>query len=198
VKLFCATTNQAKLREFCLAAHRFAPGWLEVEPIAGLSDIAPPSETGSSFEENATEKALYYSFYSPGLLFADDSGIEVRALGGAPGVASARFAGPRADDASNNQLLLEKLQGVTDRTARFVCVIVLAERGRLIDTFRGEIEGQILHEPRGTNGFGYDPLFFYPPLACTLAELTSERKLEVSHRGLALAKMIWRLSACRK
>ena len=119
----------------------------------------------------------------------DDSGLEVDALGGAPGVYSARFAGPHATDEANNQLLLDRMRGVTDRTARFVCVVALAKSGRLVRTFRGEVEGRLLEAPRGANGFGYDPLFFYPPFGCTFGEAPLERKMEVSHRAQALRKM---------
>jgi len=144
---------------------------------------------GATFEENAVEKALYYSKHCSGYLFVDDSGLEVRALGGAPGVYSARFAGPNSSDAANNRLLLERMAGVSDRTARFVCVVALANAGRLVRTFRGEVNGWLLDSPRGTNGFGYDPLFFYEPFGCTFAEAPVERKMEVSHRSQALRQM---------
>ncbi len=187
MKLYCATTNPGKLREFQLAAARFA---IEIEPVPALSAISPCEERGLSFEANAVQKALHYSSFTPGPLFADDSGLEVDALGGAPGIYSARFSGPDAADESNNRLLLEKLRGVKERTGRFVCVVALAEKGRLLRTFRGVAEGVILEAPHGANGFGYDPLFFYPPLGCAFAELEGERKLEVSHRGKALAAML--------
>ena len=188
--LCCGTGNPGKLREFRLAIEHFGEGRLSVEPVPGLSGVPPCEETGATFEENAVLKAVYYSRLAPGLLFADDSGLEVRALGGAPGVSSARFAGPGATDEANNRLLLEKLRGVEDRTAQFVCVIALAEAGKVVATFRGVIEGHILHEPRGANGFGYDPLFYHPPFGCTFGEATGEKKLAVSHRGRALAAMV--------
>jgi XTP/dITP diphosphohydrolase len=175
--LYCATKNPGKLREF------------EAEPIPNLASIEPPEETGATFEENAVQKATYYSKFTDGFVFADDSGLSVDALGGAPGVYSARFAGPAATDADNNRLLMEKLRGVEDRTARYVCVIALALRGALITTFRGEVEGRIIDEPRGTSGFGYDPYFFYPPLDCTFGEASLGQKHNVSHRGQALRKM---------
>jgi XTP/dITP diphosphohydrolase len=190
VTLCCGTGNPGKLREFRLAIEHFGEGRLSVEPVPGLSGVPPCEETGATFEENAVLKAVYYSRLAPGLLFADDSGLEVRALGGAPGVSSARFAGPGATDEANNRLLLEKLRGVEDRTAQFVCVIALAEAGKVVATFRGVIEGHILHEPRGANGFGYDPLFYHPPFGCTFGEATGEQKLAVSHRGRALASMV--------
>lgn len=162
---------------------------MPVEPLPGLKSIPVCQETGATFEENAIQKALYYSKLCGGYLFVDDSGLEVDALNGAPGVYSARFAGSGATDAANNQLLIERMGGVADRTARFVCVVALAERGRLIRTFRGEVEGRLLDTPRGSNGFGYDPLFFYPPFDCTFGEAPLDRKMEVSHRAQALAQL---------
>lgn len=188
--LYCATTNPGKLREFRLAIESFGGEKLKVESVPGLSGITPPEETGTTFEENAALKAVYYSKFAPGPVFADDSGLEVPALDGAPGVWSARFAGPDATDAANNQLLLDRMRSVTDRSARFVCVIALAQDGKLTATFRGAVEGRILDEPHGANGFGYDPLFFHPPFGCTFGEVSGERKLTVSHRGRALAAMV--------
>jgi len=185
LKLYCATTNRGKLREFQMA---FEDSF-EVEPLPGLASIEPCEETGVTFEANAEEKALYYSKHCNGYLFVDDSGLEVNALGGAPGVYSARFAGPSATDASNNRLLLDRMRGVTDRTARFVCVVALAQSGRFVRSFRGEVEGLLLESPRGANGFGYDPLFFYPPFGCSFAEAPLDRKMQVSHRAQALDKM---------
>ncbi len=183
MKLYCATTNPGKLREFRLAA---GESW-EFEPLTG---IPPCEETGATFEENAVQKALHYSRHAAGLLFAEDSGIEVDALHGAPGVYSARFAGEGATDDANNRLLVEKLRGEPNRAARYVCVIALARGGELIRTFRGEVEGVIVDQPRGTNGFGYDPHFFYPPFGVTFGETGPERKFTVSHRGRALRAML--------
>jgi XTP/dITP diphosphohydrolase len=183
VKLYCATTSLGKLREFRLAGQSHG---IEVETVPGLPGIPPPEETGATFEENAVVKAVYYSRYAPGPVFADDSGLEVDALDGAPGVHSARFAGPDATDDENNRLLMEKLRGIEDRSARFVCVIALAEGGQMRDVFRGTVEGLMVHEPRGRNGFGYDPLFFYGPFGATFGEADPEAKMEVSHRGKAL------------
>ncbi len=188
--LYCATTNPGKLREFRLAAERLGRGQFEIVPLPGLGAIEPPQETGRTFEENAVQKALYYSAHAPGPLFADDSGLEVDALGGAPGVLSARFAGPEATDEANNRLVLAQLGNRQDRAGRFVCQIALAEKGRLIRTFRGAVEGVILDAPRGSNGFGYDPLFYYPPFGCSFGEVSGERKLTVSHRGAALGAMM--------
>jgi XTP/dITP diphosphohydrolase len=193
LKLYCATTNPGKLREFQLAFQDF-----QVQPLPGLPSIAAPEETGATFEENAIQKALYYSKHSDGYLFVDDSGLAVDALDGAPGVYSARFAGPDATGAENNRLLLDRMRGQTNRAARFVCVVALAEAGRLIRTFRGEAEGRLLEEPRGSGGFGYDPLFFYPPFESTFAEAPLERKMEVSHRAQALGKMRAYLEEARR
>jgi len=179
LRLYCATTNPGKLREFKAAL-------AGVANVEVLQPIAVPEETGDTFEANAIEKALYYSKHCDGYLFVDDSGLEVDALGGAPGVYSARFAGPDATDEANNRLVLDRMRGVTNRTARFVCVIALAKIGKLVQTFRGVVEGQLGQEPRGPNGFGYDPLFFYPPFGCTFGEVPLERKMQVSHRAQAL------------
>ncbi len=185
MKLYCATGNPGKLREFQMAA-----GHLELRMVPGYTQIPACEETGRTFEENAVRKALHYGPRAPGRLFADDSGLEVDALGGAPGVYSARFAGEGASDAANNRLLLEKLHGVDDRAARFVCVIALVEGSKLLGTFRGAVEGRIVDSPRGPHGFGYDPLFFYPPFGCTFGEAEPERKLAVSHRGQALRSLL--------
>jgi XTP/dITP diphosphohydrolase len=149
----------------------------------------PPEEHGSTFEDNARIKALYYGSKSQGWVFADDSGLEVDALGGEPGVHSARFAGPDATDRDNNQLLLAKLRGVENRKARFVCVIALVHEGELVKLFRGAVEGRIIDAERGRHGFGYDPMFFYEPFGCTFGEASDARKMKVSHRAQALAAM---------
>jgi XTP/dITP diphosphohydrolase len=180
--VYCATSNPGKLREFQLAAPDF-----DVRALpAGLP---PPEEHGETFEANAVEKALAYSRHTSEYLFADDSGLEVDALGGAPGVISARYAGEGSTDAANNALLLERLRGVEDRTARFVSVIALVRGGQLVKTFRGAVEGRIIDEARGSNGFGYDPLFFYEPFGCTFGEATIDQKMQISHRALALEQM---------
>ncbi len=188
--LYCATTNPGKLREFRLAAEVFGRGQVSIESLEELKALEPVEETGDTFEANAITKAVAWSRHAPGLLFADDSGIEVDALGGAPGIYSARYAGPKASDEENNRLLLDRLRGVSTRSGRFVCEIALAEHGELVKTFRGVVEGEILDEPKGANGFGYDPLFFYPPFGCAFGEVSLERKMMVSHRGRALALML--------
>jgi XTP/dITP diphosphohydrolase len=163
---------------------------IETVPLPGLAAIPPCPEDGQTFEENAIRKAAYYARHAPGPLFADDSGLEVDALNGAPGVYSARFAGENGNDDANNRLLLEKLHNIDHRRARFVCVIALTEPGSAsARTFRGTVEGEILREPRGAGGFGYDPLFYYPPLGCSFGELAADRKFDVSHRGQALAAL---------
>jgi XTP/dITP diphosphohydrolase len=180
--VYCATSNPGKLREFQLAAADF-----EVRPLP--RSIPPPEENGATFEENAVEKARYYGQLTDGYLFADDSGLEVDALNGAPGVHSARYAGPDATDVANNALLLEHLKGFTDRRARFVCVIALVRDGELVRTFRGSVEGRILDTPRGTGGFGYDPLFYHEAFGCTFGEAPIGDKMLVSHRAQALEAM---------
>jgi XTP/dITP diphosphohydrolase len=187
VKLYCATTNPGKLREFQHAGRNHG---IEIEPVPDLKAIEPPEETGHTFEENAVLKAVYYSRFVPGPVFADDSGLEVDSLGGEPGVYSARYAGENATDADNNRQLLEKLKGIENRTARFVCVIAVAEAGQCVKSFRGAVEGRIIDEARGPNGFGYDPLFFHDPFGCTFGEATADQKMWVSHRGQALRAML--------
>jgi XTP/dITP diphosphohydrolase len=182
VIVYCATSNPGKLREFQLSAPDFD---LRQLPCP----VAPPEEDGATFEENAIGKAEYYGGFTDGYLFADDSGLEVDALGGAPGVHSARYAGPDATDAANNALLLKNIREHGDRTARFVCVIALVKGGRLVRTFRGAVEGRILDAPRGSGGFGYDPLFYYEPFGCTFGEAPIADKMRVSHRAQALEAM---------
>ena len=186
LRLLCATGNPGKAREFALAAgERIA-----IEPLPNFRAIAPCVEDGATFAENAIIKARHYGAHASGLLFADDSGLMVDALGGAPGVFSARFSGPGATDESNNRLLLEKLRGVEDRRARFVCAIALVDNGQFVGVYTGSVEGIILDAPRGAGGFGYDPLFYYPPFGCTFGEVEGERKFAVSHRGQALRAML--------
>jgi XTP/dITP diphosphohydrolase len=195
IRLYCATGNAGKLREFQIAAAH-APVVVELMP--GFRDLLPAVEDGATFEENAVRKALHYSRYVSGQVFADDSGLEVDALNGVPGVYSARFAGPNATDEANNRLLLEKLRGLAGSgfpfAARFVCRIALAEGDRVLGVFSGSVEGQILDTPRGHAGFGYDPLFYYPPFGCTFGEADAASKFEVSHRGKALRAMLEAIS----
>lgn len=191
MKIYCATGNPGKLREFRLAADIEG---VDVEPIPGLSTIPAPEETGTTFEENAALKARYYSLRIPGeFVFCDDSGLAVDALGGAPGVWSARYSESGGDE-GNNDLLLANLASAEVRTARYVAVIALARDGEVLASFRGEVEGEITRERRGTNGFGYDPLFYYPPFGCTFGEASAEQKHGVSHRARAFRALLIFLS----
>lgn len=180
--VYCATSNPGKLREFQLAAPDFDVRVLPNPP-------PPPEEHGSTFEENAREKALAYGAHVNGYLFADDSGLEVDALGGAPGVHSARYAGPNATDEENNALLLERLRGIENRAARFVCAIALVKDGKPVRTIVAKVDGWIVDAPRGAGGFGYDPLFYHRPFGCTFGEATLDQKMRGSHRAIALQAM---------
>lgn len=180
--VYCATSNPGKLREFQHAAPDFD---VRALPAAG----PPPEETGTTFEANAIQKAVAYGQRTGEYLFADDSGLEVDALGGEPGVRSARYAGEGATDADNNALLLKRLRDKEHRAARFVCVIALVRGGQLVKTFRGAVEGRIIDQAHGAGGFGYDPLFFHEPFGCTFGEASIEQKMRVSHRGQALDQM---------
>ena len=188
--LYACSTNAGKLREFALACTQWGSNHWNVEPLPGLKEITAPEETGETFEANAILKALYYSSATTEFVFADDSGLAVTALNGAPGVRSARFAGPGATDEANNQLLLDLLTEVDNRSAHFVCVLALARQGQLVNTFRATVEGEILQKTSsGAHGFGYDPLFFYPPYQRSFADVSPEQKLQVSHRGQALRQL---------
>ncbi len=183
MKIYVCSSNPGKLREILLAASGTG---FDIQPLPNLKNITPPEETCSTFEENAALKAVGYSRFTPEIVLADDSGLEVDALGGAPGVWSARYSGPDATDEDNNNALLRNLGNATVRSARFVCGAALARAGEILAIARGTVEGEILPAPRGANGFGYDPLFFYPPLRRGFAELTADEKQRVSHRGKAL------------
>jgi XTP/dITP diphosphohydrolase len=200
LRLYAATTSQGKLRDFQTAAQ--VNGFI-IEPLPALQDIAAPEENGATFAANATLKAVYYSRFAPGeLVLADDSGLEVDALDGAPGVRSARFAAdsglvdsPDANDNTdvwNNIVLIQRLAGIPSekRTARYRCVLVAARNGEPLHTGDGAVEGLLLEEPRGTGGFGYDPLFYLPALDRTMAEIDLETKLSLSHRGRALRALL--------
>jgi len=200
LRLYAATTSQGKLRDFRAAAQ--AHGF-ELDPLPGLAAIPAPEEDGATFAANALLKAVYYSRFTPGeLVLADDSGLEVDALNGAPGVRSARFAAdcglvdsPDANDNTdvwNNMVLLQRLAGVPAerRAARYRCVLVAARDGEALHTAEGSVEGIILNEPRGLGGFGYDPVFFLPALDRTMAEIDLETKLSLSHRGRAIKALL--------
>jgi XTP/dITP diphosphohydrolase len=194
IRLLVATTNRDKLREIrgLLAAVPV--------PLQGLSDFPPieePEETGATFEENAQLKALYYDARlgsATVLTVAEDSGLVVDALDGDPGVRSARFVRPDASYPERFSEIYQRLAARPGRprTARFVCALAVANRGRILFETRGTVEGEIAPRPSGTHGFGYDPIFFYPPYGRTLAEVTEEEKLRVAHRGVAFrALAIW-------
>lgn len=187
-RLLLATQNPGKVREIRRALAGLS--WR----VVGLADVLPgpaPRERGRTFAENARAKALHYSRRWPGWTLAEDSGLEIDALGGAPSVRSARFSSPAPSDEKNNRKVLRLLGALpaAERKARFVCVMVLAEGGRVIKEFRGVVRGRIATAPRGRSGFGYDPLFYYPRLRRTFAELAPEAKNEVSHRGRAARKL---------
>ncbi len=195
--LLIASSNAGKVREFrlgvCLWQEETGQrGEWVVESVPGISELPPCVEDAETFAGNAEKKARHYSRYAKGLVLADDSGLEVDALGGAPGVYSARFAGPQASDAENNAKLLEQIRRVpaAQRTGRFVCVLALAREGEQAGEFRGVAEGLILDSPRGVNGFGYDPLFFDAEIGRTFAELSLEEKFSRSHRGQALRALL--------
>ena len=180
--VYCATSNPGKLREFQCAAPDF-----DVRALP--APAPPPAEHGGTFEANAIEKALAYGQHTTEYLFADDSGLEVDALEGAPGVHSARYAGEQATDAANNALLLDRMAGIRNRSARFVCAIALVRGGELVKTFHGAVEGRILDRPRGSGGFGYDPLFYHERFGCTFGEAPLDQKMRASHRAQALEQM---------
>ena len=201
-RLLVATRNQGKLREL---ADLLADVPFELVSLADVGIDVDVEETGVTFEDNAVLKAETYRDLSGMLTLADDSGLEVDALGGEPGVRSARYAGPGATDADRVQLLLENLESTSEpsRSARFRCVIAIASPEGGTQLFSGSCQGRIVSEPRGENGFGYDPVFLFPDLGLTMAELTSEQKNAVSHRALAVSKAasalanLYQLSRCQ-
>ena len=191
MELLIATTNPGKLAEVA-AILKALP--IEIVPLSRIGNAPTVVEDGNTFDENALKKARTLAEFSGLVTLADDSGLEVEALGGAPGIHSARYSGEGANDARNNQKLLHALAGVPEdkRTARFVCVLALCAPAALNGgewLFRGECAGRIAFAPKGANGFGYDPLFFHPPLNGTFAELGRDAKCRVSHRGLALSRL---------
>jgi XTP/dITP diphosphohydrolase len=184
--LVLATLNPAKGREL-IALLGDVP--FEIRLLADVPGARLPDETGATYADNALVKARTAAALTGSLSLGDDSGLEVDALGGEPGLYTARFGGPGLDDRGRWQLLLERVRDVPParRTARFRCVIALAGPARAENVVEGVAEGVIAEAPRGSHGFGYDPVFFYPPLGRTFAELSGEEKARVSHRGLALA-----------
>jgi len=201
-RILIATSNPGKLRDFSGAARVHG---VETSGVPNFSSLPAVIEEGLTFEANARKKAEAYSWYVPGeIVVADDSGLEVDALNGAPGVHSARYAAPdlqnkephqadsNTDDEANNARVLRELQAIpqAQRTGRFVCVLAAARDGKTLAAFRGTAEGIILDAPRGTNGFGYDPLFYFPQIGKTFAELSSEEKSTYSHRGAAFREFL--------
>ncbi|MFO7866440.1 MAG: RdgB/HAM1 family non-canonical purine NTP pyrophosphatase [Candidatus Aminicenantes bacterium] len=183
--LLLASANTGKIEEF-----RSFLSDLSIR-ILSLHDIGSKSayhEKGTSFRENAAGKSLFYSREWPGLILGEDSGLMVDALDGAPGIYSARFAGPKAADQDNIRKLLEKMNGLppAQRKARFISCLVLSKQGRIIYEIEKNVRGLILDHPEGNQGFGYDPVFFYPPLGKTFAQISPSEKNLISHRGKAL------------
>jgi XTP/dITP diphosphohydrolase len=195
-ELLLATSNSGKVREFSALASGDGRGF-RVSALAGFAGLAEFAEDFPTFAENAAGKALHYSRLPDGMILADDSGLVVPALGGAPGVHSARYAGPGASSAERMAKLLGEMQdlGGRERAARFVCVLAVARSGRAVAVASDYVEGIILEEPRGSSGFGYDPVFLYAPLGLTFAEIPSEEKNKLSHRGRAFRKLLEYLSA---
>jgi XTP/dITP diphosphohydrolase len=196
-RILIATSNAGKLRDFAGAA---LPHGVEIAGIPDFSSLPTVVEDGLTFEANAIKKAEAYSRHAPEeIVVADDSGLEVDALNGAPGVHSARYAADKPEEAdantgdeANNARLLRELKNIPrpERTGRFVCVLAAARNGATLATFRGSAEGIILETPRGTHGFGYDPLFYFPQIEKTFAELSAEEKANYSHRGAAFQSLL--------
>ncbi len=193
VRLFLASSSAGKLGEFRALAQVFsAQHSIELELLPRFDSLPPIEESAPTFAENAAGKALHYSRVCDGLVFADDSGLVLPALGGAPGVHSARYAGPHATSEDRIAKLLGELRGRKDgkRAAHFVCAIALAVSGRALAVVTGRVDGAILEAPRGSGGFGYDPVFFFPPLQKTFAELPASEKNLHSHRGRAFRRLL--------
>jgi len=195
-RILVATSNPGKLRDFAGAASGIE---IDILPLPNFSSLPAVIEDGATFEANARKKAEAYSQYVEGIVIADDSGLEVDALAGAPGVHSARYAADdpakthaNTDDEANNAKLIREVRRgpVEERTGRFVCWIAAARDGQTLAVFEGKAEGMILDAPRGSNGFGYDPLFFFPRIQKTFAELGAEEKAKYSHRGVAFRKFL--------
>lgn len=189
--LYLASGNPGKLREYRELAQSVGCDW-ELELLKEYSALAEFEETAPTFAENAAGKALYYAQATDDLVFADDSGLVVPALNGAPGVLSARYAGPGASNEQRIAKLLQEMSGLegSKRSAHFVCVIAAARKDCVLAVVSGKVDGEIVKEPKGSGGFGYDPLFFFPDLGGTFAELSSETKNTHSHRGKAFRRLI--------
>ena len=192
VKLLLASSNPGKLKEFrAMAANAECANEIELDLLPGFDALPRFAEDAPTFAENAAGKALHYSRLAGGVIVADDSGLVVHALGGSPGVRSARYAGENATDAQRNSKLLAELRGKTGdaRNAKFVCVIAAAKGGKMLAVVSDFVEGIITEAPRGASGFGYDPIFSFPPAQTTFAELSPAQKNDVSHRGKAFRKL---------
>jgi XTP/dITP diphosphohydrolase len=189
MRILLASSNRGKLDEYRDLAAGAAP---DIGLLPDFEKIPEFEESAPTFAENSAGKALHYSRYSDELVLTDDSGLVVPALGGAPGVRSARYAGPHASAADRVARLLREMSGKTgdERRARFVCVISIARRGRAVAIVSDKAEGFIATEPRGTNGFGYDPVFLFPDGRRTYAEVSSPEKNAASHRGKAFQRLL--------
>lgn len=189
IRMLLASSNPGKLREYKDLVENSR---VELSLLPRFAELAPFDESAPTFAENAAGKALHYSKFTEQMVLADDSGLVVPALGGEPGVHSARYAGPNATDSDRIQKLLHALETKDGdgRRARFVCVIAIAQKGRVLAVVSDSAEGVISKEPRGTNGFGYDPIFSFPELGRTYAEISPEEKNRLSHRGKAFRKVI--------
>ncbi|HYU22531.1 MAG TPA: RdgB/HAM1 family non-canonical purine NTP pyrophosphatase [Candidatus Dormibacteraeota bacterium] len=197
-KLFLASSNAGKLAEYRELARASAPSVvIDLALLPDFDGLPAFEENAPTFAENAAGKALHYSRHGDGLVFADDSGLVVPALGGAPGVQSARYAGPQATNSQRIEKLLSEMRDKTgsERAACFVCAIALAERGRAMAIVTDRVDGEILEAPRGSGGFGYDPVFYFPALEKTFAELPAEEKNQRSHRGKAFRRLLAALSS---
>ncbi len=190
VRLLLASSNAGKLREYRALATECA-GEVAIDLLPGFCEFPAFPERAPTFAENAAGKALHYSRFADEIVFADDSGLVVAALGGAPGVRSARYAGENASDAERNAKFLAEMRDKSGdaRKASFVCVIAAAKRGKMLVVVSDSVEGAIANEPRGANGFGYDPLFYFAPRKNTFGELTEAEKNQLSHRGKAFRRL---------
>jgi XTP/dITP diphosphohydrolase len=193
MRLLLASSNPGKLREYLELARGSG---VAIELLPRFGEFPSFEESAPTFAENSAGKALHYSRFTEEAVLADDSGLVVPALGGAPGVYSARYAGPDASDADRVQKLLQEMRGKLDaeRRARFVCVTAVARAGRAIAVASDLVRGVITDEPRGTGGFGYDPVFLFEELGRTYAELTPDEKNAYSHRGKAFSKLLYMIA----
>lgn len=200
VKLYLASSNPGKLKEYRVLVETAAPSSsssVELDLLREFGSFPTFEETAPTFAENAAGKALHYSRLSEELVFADDSGLVVPVLGGAPGVHSARYAGADATNSQRIEKLLREMRnkGSQERSAHFVCAIALGRKGRALAVVTDRVDGEILEAPQGTGGFGYDPVFYFRALKKTFAELSPEEKNQHSHRGKAFRKLLSALSS---